>query len=379
MTTRRWVEWFARKGHEVTLITVEPAEKEHCTLFRQVDVGFSIHLRKIGRLLSAIRMAWILRQIKPDVVHLHYVRGLAWGILLHPSHPCVATPWGSDVLEEQGAFRSVMDTWLTRAVLRKSDLVTVHSEYMRKQVEPLLLPKQSMVRIGWGIDLQRFHPGIVVQGLRERWNISEAHRVIFSPRLCKPFYNHQRVIKALPTVCKSIPNTILVISQQFAEASYVSELRLLASQLGVSSHVRFVGEISYEGMPAWYNLADAVVMVPHSDGMPNSLLEAMACGAVPVLKKLPQYDEIIQHEVNGFLADLQGMELENALITVLSDSGIRVRMAEKNTVLVQEIGDQAKEMGRMECWYEQLVADSLGTGEKQSMITGKSKDVAPSR
>jgi glycosyltransferase involved in cell wall biosynthesis len=67
-----------------------------------------------------------------------------------------------------------------------------------------------------------------------------------------------------------------------------------------------VGSIPHAEMPLWQNLAEAVVMVPRSDGMPNSLLEAMACGAVPVLNRLPQYAELIRHGENGLFVDPDG-------------------------------------------------------------------------
>lgn len=355
VTTRRWVEWFSRRGHQITLITVEPFLSEAPNSFHQIDVGVSWKFMKVGRVFSALRMAWTLHRLKPDLVHVHYLRGLAWGLLLNRMHPCVASPWGSDILEEQGAFRDLLSKALTRSVLKMADLVTVNSKYMGNRVEQLLASAQSVVQIGWGVNLNRFYSGVPVQKIRDRWKISEDQRVIFSPRLAKPFYNHHRVIHALSHVSKKIPEVLVVISEQCADLKYVTELRQLANQLGVSSHVRFVGEIPYEEMPSWYNLANVVVMVPQSDGMPNSLWEAMACGSVPVLSNLPQYSEVIQHGVNGFLVDLQGSDLEETLMHVLSDSSIRARITPMNLVRVKESGDQDQEMGRMERWYEQLV------------------------
>src|SRR6266705_2702241 len=79
VTTRRWVEWFAARGHETTVITVEPADAPS---FCQIDVCASTGPRKLGRLLSAIRMVRMIRRLQPDAVHVHYARGLAWGLLL---------------------------------------------------------------------------------------------------------------------------------------------------------------------------------------------------------------------------------------------------------------------------------------------------------
>ncbi len=361
ITLRRWVRWFAARGHDVTVITVEPAEPSLQT-FRQIDVGLRRWPRKLGRLLSAARMAATVRRLKPDVLHIHYLRGLAWGLPLTGVHPCVVTPWGSDILEEQGAFREWYSRTLTRAVLGWGDLVTVHSAYMETQVLGLLPGIACVARIGRGVDLGRFRPDLDVGALRQRWKIGKDRRVLFSPRLAQPFYNQDRIIRSLPAVCEKFPAALLVVAEQFADPDYVEELRRLAEELRVADRVRFVGAIPHEEMPLWLNVAEAVVMVPRSDGMPNTLLEAMACGAVPVLNRLPQYAEWIQHGVNGFLVDPDGSDLAGALIGVLSNPERRDDIARRNRSVVTQEADQDQEMSKMENWYLTLATSSGGKG-----------------
>lgn len=351
---QRWVEWFAARGHATTIVTVEPADPLTAPIFRQIDVGGRTGPRKLGRLISAVRMALVVRRLKPDVVHAQYLRGLAWGMPLVGETPCVATPWGSDVLEEQGAFREGYSRRLTRAVLKRADLVTVHSEYMEAQVRPLMPAGKPMARIGWGVDLARFRPGLEVRPLRQQWEIPEVRRVIFSPRLARPFYRHEQVIRALPAVREQAPEALLVIVEHSADAEYVRGLRRLASDLGVADHVRFVGAIPYPEMPGWLNLADVAVMVPPSDGMPSTLLEAMACGAVPVLNRLPQYAELIRHGENGLFVEPGSGDLAGALVAVLSDAALRAQIARRNRETVAAVADQDREMNRMEEWYARL-------------------------
>src|SRR6185295_6831108 len=353
VTTRRWVEWFARRGHDTTILTVEPAESRTPMSFRQIDLRVGGLPRKVGRLWSVLRLARTLRSLNPDVVHVHYARGLPWGLLVSPRHPCVVTPWGSDVLIEQGAFREPLSRRLTRGLLGLADLVTAHSAYMEARVRPLKRATTPLVRVGWGVDLARFRPGLDVRVLRERWDIRPDQRVILSPRLAQPCYQHERVIRALPAVREKVAAALLVIPQQFAVPDYVASLRRLAAELSVSDAVRVIPAIPYAEMPLWLNLADAVVMVPRSDGMPNTLWEAMACGAAPVLNRLPQYEGVIRHGVNGCLVDPDG-DLAGALIGLLGDPALRSMMAEHNATLVREQGDQDREMARMEEWYYTL-------------------------
>ena len=354
VTTRRWVEWFAARGHDTTVITVEPAESPP---FRQIDVSAPAAPRKLGRLLSAARLALTIRRLKPDVVHVHYARGLAWGLLLTGYHPYVVFPWGSDVLEEQGAFREWYGKRLTCALLSRADLIAVPSEYLERRVRELLPSISRPVRIAPGVNLQRFRSGLDVRPLRERWEIGEGARVIFSPRLAQPFYRHDRIIRAIPAVREKVPEAVLVVAEHFADREYVAGLRRLAADLGVADRVRFLGEIPYPDMPLWYNLADAVVMVPKSDGLPNSLVEAMACGAVPVLSRLAQYAELVSHGENGFLVDPDEGDLAGALIGALSDPAVKAHIAGANRAKVAAMADQDREMVRMEDWYVRLAQE----------------------
>ena len=351
---QRWAGWFAARGHEVTVVTVEPDENVSAPVIHQLDVGLSRWLGKPGRALSLLRMARVVRRLKPDLVHMQYLRGLAWGAPLVRGVPCVATPWGSDVLEEQGAFREIYSRSLTRAVLDRADVVTVHSAYLDQRLRPLMPPGKAPIRIGWGVDLKRFRPGLDARPVREQWGIGEGRRVIFSPRLAQPFYRHEQAIRAMPTVKEKVPDALLVVAGHSADDGYVASLRRLASELGVTEHVRFTGPLAYGDMPRWMNLAEVVVMVPPSDGMPSTLLEAMACGAIPVLSRLAQYAELIEQGTNGFFVDPEGRELAEALLAALSDRQARDEMARRNRARVAEAADQDREMERMERQYRQL-------------------------
>ncbi len=352
VTTRRWVEWFTARGHEATVLTVEPTREVHH--FRQIDLSCRFGGRKVGRLVSAARLACVARDLRPDVVHAHYLRGLAWGIPFVRLCPIVITPWGSDVLEEQGAFKEWYSCPLTKKVFASADLVAVHSKYMEGRIRSLLSDGIPVVRVGWGINLQTFRPGLDVQALRQRWNLGWDRPIIFSPRLAQPCYRHELVIRALFLIQKESPRVVLVISEQFADLEYVRKLRTLVSDLHLDDHVRFTGPIPYSEMPLWMNVANIMVMVPQSDGMPNTLLEAMACGALPVLNRLPQYAEVIEDGINGLVVEPDPEDMARVILQALANPELKAKAELRNRELVRAMADQDQEMARMEGWYESL-------------------------
>ncbi len=351
VTFRRWAEWFAAHGHDVTVLTVEP---DPSPPFRQIDLSESRGPRWLGRVMSAVRLGQALRRLQPDLVHVHYVRGLAWGLSWNVQGPLVVSPWGSDVLEEQGAFKEWYSRPLTRRLLNRADLITVHSAYMERRVRPLLNSGQMVARIGWGVDLTAFKGELTVGALRRQWGLRGDQSVLFSPRLAQRLYRHERIIQAMPVVLKRVPEAVLVIAEHFPDPDYVQELKQLVAGLKLTDHVRFVGSLPYEQMPLWFNLADATVMVPVSDGMPNSLWEAMACGSVPVLAKLPQYRELVEPGVNGYLVEPEPAAISQAVIKAMTEPVLRREIAHRNRTVAEASADQNKEMARMESRYRQL-------------------------
>jgi glycosyltransferase involved in cell wall biosynthesis len=239
----------------------------------------------------------------------------------------------------------------------------VHSKYMECRIRPLVQNRVRVVRIGWGVDLQMFKPNLDVGALRQRWNLGKDQQIIFSPRLAQPCYRQDLIIRAFALILRANPRVVLVISEQFADPEYLSNLRSLVSALKLEDAVRFAGSIPYSDMPSWMNLANVMVMVPQSDGMPNTLWEAMACGAVPVLNRLPQYAEIIGDGINGLLIEPEPEELARVVLKALSNPELRAIIAARNRELVKAFADQDQEMLRMEGWYETL-ADTWAAGKK---------------
>ena len=92
------------------------------------------------------------------------------------------------------------------------------------------------------------------------------------------------------------------------------ELKNKAKSLGLANDVDFVGWIQKEENEQWYSKAKIWVSIPESDATSISLLEAMACGCIPVVSDLPANREWIQSGVNGIVVeDLQSDFISKAL------------------------------------------------------------------
>jgi len=111
-------------------------------------------------------------------------------------------------------------------------------------------------------------------------------------------YRHEIVARAMAQLGNEV---VVVMSARNADLAYLSRLRRLVKDLGVTDRVMILDEISDADMVGLYRLADAVVSVPNSDGLPLSVLEAMACGLPIVASDLPGLREVLDGEMNEYL------------------------------------------------------------------------------
>src|SRR6266700_3232992 len=136
------------------------------------------------------------------------------------------------------------------------------------------------------------------------------------------------LLQAWHLVCKQTPQAKLII---VGSGSLQTQLECMAKALGISASVEFAGLQS--DIPAQLHRGSLAVLPSRWEGMPNALLEAMACGLPCVATRVSGSEDIIRHGVNGLLVepeDYQGMA--QALLTLLTDP-----------VLTQRYGRAARE------------------------------------
>lgn len=364
------VSCFAERGHRVIHLgerVVGMPGVEEVVLWDRTLVGapFALRLanavaarlfaRSAGPLNLAYHYFSLLRRERPDVVHVHYAYSvLAWLTAAVARCPVVVSVMGGDVLFDEQGSPTPRGKWLTRTLLRRADLITAKSHFLTGVLDRMGGFGRKTTRVVWGVRLSQFHPtdGCAV---RRKLGLPADARVVLSPKILKPFYNVHLVVEAMPAVLAAEPRAYLVITEYGADPEYRVRLEQRAEALGISDRVVFAGHVAHEEMPAYYGLAELTVAVPESDGLPQTLLEGMACEVPNVLSRLPRYEEVVEHGKSAYFVDTTPTAIAEGVIRLLGDEALRARIAKEGREIVEREGDFDADVARVEAAYREAV------------------------
>jgi glycosyltransferase involved in cell wall biosynthesis len=367
------VRCFAEMGHRVYLITEtrSPDGIEGVTeLVPALDPD--LHGRLWFRLIlwgchkfggRAADDAWrivvlvrLLRRCRPDIVHVHFAYSYyGWLAGLLGCRPLVVTVMGGDVLFEEQGNPTAAGRWLTLELLRKADYITSKSNHLTLVLDRLGGFGRKTERIIWGVSLAKFRRADA-SALRRSLGLGARHRVILSPKILQPLYRVHLVVEAMAAVIRIVPEAILLVTEYSPDAEYRAAIAGRVAELGLVDHVRFCGRIDHAEMPGYYSLAELAVAVPSSDGLPQTLLESMACETPNLLSRLPRYEEIVRHEESAFFVDPTPAAIAEGILRLLQDPGLHAKLAENALSIVRREADLDDQARRVERRYRQLAA-----------------------
>lgn len=98
------------------------------------------------------------------------------------------------------------------------------------------------------------------------------------------------------------------------------------SRIAGRSNVTFLGYVPQEEKPYLYGAADIFVLPSYHENCPLSLLEAMSSGMAVIATDVGGVSEIIKNGENGLLIKNSSEELADAIIKLLSDKELRIKM-----------------------------------------------------
>lgn len=282
----------------------------------------------VGAAVPALRLA---SKFKPDLLHVFF--GMPTGpvgllVSWLKGIPYLLSLRGGDVpgfMGKELALAHKLTRPLTKRVWSAASTIIVNSEGLHELAQRTL-PNRRFEIVPNGIDLEHFHPV-------EKADESDLKvEFLFVGRLV----GQKGLSYLLRSLANVEPHFLQRIEVELVGSGPEDEhLRLLCSHLGLQNVVRFPGWVPRTDIVQHYQEADVFVLPSLDEGMPNVVLEAMACGNAIVATDIRGNRELVQDGVNGLLAPpADTAALTQALQTLTCDAAMRKRMGMKSRELI---------------------------------------------
>ena len=318
----RWVNYFVGKGHDCFVISLEEGQKFECP-FHHVHMPGLPQFIKYP--LSTLMISSLIRSFDPDIVNAMFIPNYGFVAALLNARPLAVTTMGSDVLVVPK--KSFFHRWRTRYVLSRSDLVTSDAWMMTEKIVSFGFEAGKVLTVPMGVDKTVFN----AEG---RAPYSAKKPVIVSTRQLGPIYNVAMLMDAIPEILRAVPGAKFVIAGTGPEQTKLEEA---ARRYAISESVSFPGWLDPQQLASLLKTATIYVSTSLSDSTSVSLLEAMACGAFPVVSNIAGNREWIENNSNGLLFGLGGAgTLAKTIIAALSNEELISKAAEKNHEIIEK-------------------------------------------
>lgn len=334
--TKYAIKYLVAAGHEVTLITsrykdlprrevIDGATVIRIPAIRRYkDYAAMWELVIFGISALAYTLFYSLRH-RIDFVQAYFAVPAGWvAWLLNKVRgiPYAVYFGGSDIPNANPSrFKNVYPllTPLLKAIWKGAEFRTVCSDDLA-QLGKAADPTVDFLVVPNGVETGRFVP-------IERPENPKV-RILFIGRLI-PRKGFERVVQALPKVRELATRPFEV--EVVGTGSHREQLDDVASKLGVSDLIRYVGTVPYDQLEKSYQYADIFVLTSLSEGMPSVILEAMGCGLPILASDVGGNNELITPGENGYLISGDDIDfLAAKMAALINDDELRRRMGQQS-------------------------------------------------
>jgi glycosyltransferase involved in cell wall biosynthesis len=285
-----------------------------------------------------------IQEDEVDLVHTHGYKADLYGYLAawRCHKPVVATchNWVG------GTAALGIYNHLDRMALKKFNALAAVSDAVAQRLLAFGVPPEKIKTIANGIDVTVFERAQPLPLLKDEGSIVVG--VVARLDLQKGF---EYLLRAARELCKMFPGLKIVIAGEGPDRSAIEEM---IEQYGLQSSVVLAGQQS--NMPAVYAAMDIFVLPSLNEGLPMTVLEAMAASKPVIATRVGAIPSVIRDGENGLLVAPKDSEgLRNAVASLLNDPERRRRLGDQaHTWVSQNYTSEAMALKYREMYEEVL-------------------------
>ncbi len=326
---------FIKKGHNVVIITRGKFKKTYSEIYDGIKIykvpfvllyPFHVHIHGIflNKLLKSIEDDF-------DVIHIHS----PLPPLVNSQTPILLTihsPMknGANVLKITDLFTlatkfqaKYISYPLEMKLIKNSAMVTAVSTTVSKDLEDYGLKNMNVKLVYNGVDQNIFFPSNVR---------SEEKYVLYTGRIS---YGKGLVelINCAKDVCESRDDINFILA---GDGPLLPNLKKKVKKMGLQNRIQFLGRVDRKTIVNLYQNATIFAFPSYYEGLPGSLLEAMACQLPIVATEVPGNIELIEHNKNGILIPPKDSSaLYKAIMVLLDDPNKREEIGKNARITIE--------------------------------------------
>ena len=310
------MEGMQRRGHRVHLVTADIAEMLPAARARGLAVDALSIAYKTPRGLRELRKWLRNNALGFDVVNTHSSTD-AWLVAMAGA----TIPGMPPVVRTRHVSTPVNNSWTTRWLYQRATRhVVVTGEALRAQlVRDNGFDASRITSVRTGIDLDRFRPRDRAAA-RVQCGVDARPAVAIVATL-RDWKGHDDLLDAWSAL--QVKGWQLLV---IGDGPRRDHLERRVAEMGLASDVRFTG--NQDDVPAWYACADIAVLPSYGDeGVPQSLMQAAACGLPAISTTIGAIAEAVRDGKTGLLVPPRDVKaFASALSYLMTHDELRSHM-----------------------------------------------------
>lgn len=318
------VEGLTVLGHEVTVLTHkikadEPSfEKRGAYQIIRYEsgrlpgssaatalIGIANARKEIARLVRDNRFDGCLAHATFQAAAIPNELAIPWIFIYHASAPSeirISAAGGKYGWQKGLAYIAAAYAGrLERKAIQRADAVIVRSDFMKQDLQQRYSNwSKKLFKIPLGVEVERYAFAACPLQKRAELSLPKERFIVLAVRRLVARVGLPQLIQSVKLIADRFPNLLLLI----AGRGYLEQqLKKQVCDLGLQDHVRMLGYVSEELLPAYYQSADLSVMpTTVYEGFGLSTIESLACGTPVLATPVGANPEILEPLGTQFLS-----------------------------------------------------------------------------
>jgi glycosyltransferase involved in cell wall biosynthesis len=333
----------SRRGHYTTVLTCSRSNHGHDEIEGYNVIYHKIFCSPLGNSFSPSIFRTLLK-IKDDYdlihahCHLFFSTIMASLIRRIGSPPLIITTHGIMSASAPDWFNMLYIKTIGKWTLKSADKIICYTEMEKDKLANMLkIDSEKISVIPNGVDTDLFHPN---PDIEKHSNQSNAITILWVGRFVRG-KGVKYMIQAAKILIKEVPDLKILL---VGDGPLKGEIEGLIEKFDLKKNVIIKENISNENMPEVYQKSDICVLPSLNEGVPKTLLEAMACGKPVVISEFPHLADMTKNaglmfpkgDVHALVDNIIRLIRDKELAKELGNSGRKKIVEEhswENTVL----------------------------------------------